>query len=129
MMIDLRQPAVWDALSVMNLDRLAEQIENANTDFETEMNTRIEGESQKEKLIAAEQRKATEAVYAQIVQKINALSVVQPTAETDNCIDRLNALINEYNRTIASMRAGGTGNESRKKKETPDNPEQPETDN
>ena len=126
MLIALRQPAVWDAADVLGLHRLIEQIETANTDFETEMNIRIEAEAQKEKLNFAEQRKATEAVYAQIVQKINAVSVVQPTDETDNCIDRLNALIDEYNRTIASMRAGGTGNESRKKKE---NPEQPETEN
>ena len=120
MIIALKQPTVWDAADVLNLRPLIGQIEEANTDFETEMNARIESESQKENLNTTEQRKITEGVYAQVVQKINAVSIVSPTTETDDCIDRLNALIEEYNRTIASMRAGGSGNEKRKKKETPD---------
>ena len=121
MMLSLHQPAVWDALCVLRLDHIVEQIEAANADFEAEMNIRIEIESQKEKLVAAKQRKATEAIYTQIVQKINAISILQPTTETNDCINHLNALIKEFSRVIANMRAGGSGNEKRKKKETPDN--------
>ena len=120
MVLTLHQPDVWDAADALNMRGIIDQIENANLDFEREMNVRIEGESQKVKLNTAQQRKATEAIYSQIVKKINAVAIVSPTSDTDNCIDRLNALIEEYNRTIASMRTGGTGNEKRKKKVTPE---------
>ena len=117
MIITLRQPAVWNAVVVLNLDGLVDRIENANIEFEVEMNTRVESESQKEKLITSKERKAAEAIYAQIVLKINATAVVMPSPETDNCIDLLNALIESYARTISRMRAGGSGNEKRTKKD------------
>ena len=118
MIITLRQQQIWNAAVQLGLDHLAEQIDSANADFESEMNTRIEDESQKEKLNTSQQRKATEKIYAQIVQKINAVAIVTPSAETDGCIDKLNALIEEYERTISSMRSGGAGNEKRKKKDS-----------
>ena len=119
MILTLKQPDIWDAAGTLNMRLIIEQIENANLEFEREMNIRIEGEAQKVKLNAAQQRKATESIYTQVVQKINAVAVVSPSNETDSCIDRLNALIEEYNRTIASMRIGGTGNEKRKKRVKP----------
>ena len=39
------------------------------------------------------------------------------SAETDNCIDQLNALIEQYDRTVSRMRAGGSGNEKLPKKD------------
>ena len=122
----MQQPAIKKALTALGMESVVANIDSSNADFEREMEIRINAEAQNEKLIAAQQRKNTENVYALIVQKINALAVVQTTDEIDECIDRLNALIDEYNRTIASMRAGGSGNEKRKKKDTPDNPEQHE---
>ena len=114
------------------MELIVENIGSANAEFEREMTIRINAEAQNENLNAAQQRKHTEGIYLQIVQKINAISVIQPNNETENCTDLINALIDEYNRTIASMRTSGSGNEKRKKKETPNNadqPEHPETDN
>ena len=115
----LQQPEIKKAITALKMELIVENIRTSNADFETAMNTRINKEAQSENLNAAQQRKATETLYAQVVQKINALAVISTTEEIDDCIDRLNALIEEYNRTIASMRAGGSGNEKRKKKETP----------
>jgi len=107
---------VWDAICALRLDYLIEQIANANNEFDNAMNTRAMGESKKTTLNAAEQRKITESIYLEIVEMINALALVSPSAQINGCIDQINIQIDEYKRTIAHMRPGGSGNESIAKK-------------
>jgi len=110
------------AITALRLDLLVRQIGDSNFEFAAEMNVRIEGEAEKMKITAREQSRLTNKVYAQVVQMINATAVVSPTADTDELIDKMNALIEEYQRVIKNMRPGGSGNEKRKKKEE-DTPE------
>ena len=109
-------PNVADAIGVLRLEHLIEQIANANNEFDYAMNTRAMGESQKTTLNAAEQRKITESIYLELVEMTNALALVSPSDEINDCINQINIQIDEYERTIAHMRKGGSGNESIAKK-------------
>ena len=111
------QPSnIWDAICGLRMDYLIDQIIGANNEFDVAMNTRAIGESQKTTLNAAEQRKITESIYLELVEMINALALVSPSAKIDECIDQINVQIEEYERVIAHMQKGGSGNESIAKK-------------
>ena len=107
----LRTQPVMQAVGDLDLTGLVDKIADTNALFQDEMDTRIQDESKKEKLNTAEQRKATEELYLQITDKINAMANLMPSSETDDCIDQLNALVDQYDRTISHMRSGGSGNE------------------
>ena len=119
----LRTQPVMQAVADLDLTILVDKIADANAIFQGEMDTRIMDESKKIKLNTIEQRKETERLYLQVVDKINAMAILMPSSETDNCIDQLNALIDQYDRVISGMRAGGSGNEKLPRKETPSNEE------
>ena len=108
------------AVRAIRLDLLVRQIADSNNEFATEMNVRIEGEAKKGKVDARKQSRLTNKVYAQVVQKINAIAIVSPTTDTDELIDKTNALVEEYQRVIKNMRPGGSGNEKITKKDTPE---------
>ena len=112
----LRANNVMQAVDDLALTDLVDKIADANTWFQGEMDARVMDESKKEKLNTVQQRKTTEGLYAQIIEKINAMANLMPTAETDECIDQINALIDQYARIITHMRAGGSGNEKLPKK-------------
>ena len=106
------QPSnIWDAICVLRLDYLIDQIIGANNEFDYAMKIRAEGESQKTTLNAAEQRKITENIYLELVEMINALALVSPSAKINECIDQINVQIDEYERVISHMQRGGSGNE------------------
>ena len=124
----LRAQPVMQAVSDLDLTGLVDKIADTNAFFQGEMDTRIQDESKKEKLNTAEQRKVTEGIYLQITDKINAMASLMPSSETDDCIDQLNALIDQYDRIISHMRSGGSGNEKLPRKETTDSNENDEND-
>ena len=111
---------VWNAVNALRLELLFDQISVANTEFEQEMNIRFEGELQKDDLNTVQQRKITEGLYNKIVKLVNAHTLVNPSPAIDECIDRLNVLIDEYERIISHMRSGGSGNESLPPTENPE---------
>ena len=108
---------VMQAAIDLGLTDLVGKIADANSWFQGEMDTRVLDESKKEKLNTVAQRKITEGIYAQIFDKINAMANLMPSAETDNCVDQMNALIDQYARIISHMRSGGSGNEKLPKKD------------
>ena len=112
----LRTQPVMQAVGDLDLTGLVDKIADVNAIFQSEMDTRIMDESKKEKLNTAEQRKVTDGLYNQIIDKINAMANLMPSSETDDCVDQLNALIDQYDRVISSMRSGGSGNEKLPKK-------------
>jgi len=120
LLITLQMPDVWNAVNTLRLEILFDQISEANADFEREMNIRFEGELLKDDLNAKQQRKMTEDLYNKVIKHVNAYALVNPSGDTDECIDRINVLIDEYERTIAHMRPGGSGNESLPKTEKPE---------
>jgi hypothetical protein len=122
MITALRVREVFDAVLELGLDSALEKLDDANNDFRKAVNERYAGELKKNKNIASEQRKLTEATYLEIVEKLNAFAIAVPSEELDKCIDRLNIVIDDYARTIAHMRSGGSGNEKLPKKEEPENP-------
>ena len=113
----LRTLPVMQAVSDLGLTDLVDKIADANSWFQGEMDTRVKEESKKEQLNTAAQRKNTEELYIQITDKINAMANLMPSAETDECVDQINALVDQYTRTISHMRSGGSGNEKLPKKE------------
>ena len=119
----LAVPEVDAAVQTLRLDLLVKQIEDANNEFAVEMNVRVEGEAEKLKITASEQKNLTNKSYAQVVQKINAVAVVSPTPDTDEFIDKMNALVEEYQRVIKNMQPGGSGNEKGKGKKEEDTSE------
>ena len=123
MLSALAVPEVEEAVRTVRLDLLLRQIADSNNEFATEMNVRVEGEAKKDKTNAREQSHLTNKVYAQVVQKINAIAIVSPTADTDEFIDKMNALVEEYQRVIKNMRPGGSGNEKGKGKNEEDTSE------
>ena len=112
----LKTQPVMKAADELGLTDLVDKITDANTYFQNEMDTRVTGESKKEKLNAKNQRKETENIYLQSIDKINAMANLMPSPETDECIDNLNALIEQYDRVVSNMRSGGAGNEKLPKK-------------
>ena len=107
----LRSQPIMQAVGDLDLTGLVDKIADSNAIFQDEMDTRIIDESKKEKLNTAAQRKVTDGLYNQIIDKINAMAILMPSSETDDCIDQLNALVDQYDRIISSMRSGGSGNE------------------
>ena len=120
LLITLQLPNLGDAVNTLRLETLVDQIAEANADFEREMNTRFEGELQKDDLNTTQQRKMTENLYLKVIKYVNAHGLVNPSSDIDECIDRINVLIDEYERTIAHMRPGGSGNESLPKTKKPE---------
>ena len=116
MLTVLHTNPVMQAAIDLGLTDLVNKIADANAWFQGEMDARVMDESKKEKLNTKEQRKITEGIYLQIFDKINAMANLMPSTETDNCIDQMNALIDQYARIIAHMRSGGSGNEKLPKK-------------
>ena len=112
LLTSLQSDSIWGSVNTLRLETLFEQIAEANADFEREMNIRFEGEMQKDDLNTSQQRKMTESLYLKVIKYVNAHGLVNPSGEIDECIDRINVLIDEYERTIAHMRPGGSGNES-----------------
>ena len=117
MLSALRPQEIVQATTALHLDGLLETIEDANYDFINEVTVRVDGESKKSKLNTREQRLATRAAFEKVTQKLNAISILTPTADSDNCIEKINSLIDVYDLTIVRMRAGGSGNEKLPKKE------------
>ena len=109
------------AIDVLNLSRLAAQMEQYNTEVETLMAERIDKESEKTKVNTLEQRREANALYESVVQHINASALLKPDDSIEELVERANALIDEYRRVITHMRPGGSGNEKGKKKK--ENPE------
>ena len=116
----LQSPDAWNAVNTLHLETLFNQISDANADFEQEMNTRFEGELQKDNLNMRQQRKITEGLYNKVVKYVNASALIHPSGDIDECINRINVLIEEYERTISHMRPGGSGNESLPHTENPE---------
>ena len=120
-MIDsLRPQPVANALLTLGLDSLVQKIEDANNDFISEMTARVDGEAKKSKLNTREQQSAARIAFDNVTKKINAIAILTPSADSDKCIDQINALIDAYDRTISHMRSGGAGNESLPKKDVED---------
>ena len=114
----LRTPEVAAAIAALDMTTLVNKIETANNNFAAEMDKRIKSDkSQDDKIKTAEQRKNTEAIYLEIVKRINAIAIVTPSAEVETAINQLNSLIDEYTHVISQMRSGGSGNEKLPKKE------------
>lgn len=60
-----------------------------------------------------EQRKLVDTIYRQIVEKVNAVAILQPTPAVETFIDKQNGTIIQYKNVLAHQRAGGTGTEAR----------------
>lgn len=113
------QDAVGIAILVQELkkanNKLAEYLKERNE----ETATRADDLS----VNTEQQRKVIDAVYHDIVDRVNAVANLQPTDEVLKYIGLQNALIDQYKNIITHMRAGGTGTEkgtSPKPEETPE---------
>ena len=124
----LRAQPVAQAVKDLGITALVDTIADTNAFFQDAMDTRIMDESKKENLQAAAQRKTTETLYTQIADKINAMANLMPSAETDECIDQLNALADQYASNVSRMRAGGSGNEKLPKTPKIEEPESEQPD-
>ena len=111
MVAALRVKEVFDAMLRLNMESMFEDLLDANYAFISAVEDRHTGELKKDKNVASVQRKITETTYLEIVERINAFAIAVPSADLDKCIDQLNAIIDDYARTIAHMRSGGAGNE------------------
>jgi len=114
----LREPQVMVAVDALDLGGVLTKLDAANSEFISAMSERIDGEAKKDDTKAKDKRKEIEATYAKIVDKLNSLANIAPTADSDDCIDRINALVKDYDRSLSRMRAGGAGNESLPKKDS-----------
>ena len=123
MLMDLNKPAAIAAIGVLNLGSLIEQIELYNSEVEALMADRVEKESKIEKVNIPELRREITSMYEEIVLHINAVAVLIPDKDVEELIVKVNTHIEQYERVTTYMRAGGSGNEKRTKKEDDENPE------
>ena len=118
---DLKTPEAVAAIEVLNLSRLAAQIEQYNNEVEALMAERIDKETEKTKVNTLEQRNEANALYEEVVQLINASALLKSDDSIDELVERANTLIEAYRRVISHQRAGGSGNEKgTRKKENPE---------
>jgi len=124
MLTELMKPAAVAAVNVLNIGSLLQQIVRYNSEVEALMADRVEKQSKVDKITVLEQRREVTSSYEEVVRHINAKATLTPNEELEELIVKINTHIEQYERVATYMRAGGSGNEKRTKKEEKDeNPE------
>ncbi|MDL2247252.1 DUF6261 family protein [Bacteroides sp. OttesenSCG-928-J23] len=120
-----------DAQETLGIEVLVQELRKANnklSDYMIDRSTETGTAAATMKLSTDEQRKVVDAIYHDIVDRVNAVANLQPTEEVLNYISRQNGLIERTKSILTHMRAGGTGTEKGtggKEEETPETPEIP----
>jgi len=120
---DLGADDLAPAIDTLTLGAIIQQLRQANNRMASYMETRSTEMGTRAATLNVntdQQRHIVDEVYREIVQKVNAVALLQPTAAVEGYIDQQNGLVMQYKHVIANLKPGGTGSEKRKKGEEED---------
>ena len=120
---------VFARLATLALTEEVEALTLKNAQFDVAFNQKMQEEVERmpqTSIDTEELRKQIDAKYSEIVQTVNAYSIVQPSEDINNFINQVNALLTLTKRSMASM-GKDSNQEDPTEPETPDTPETPES--
>ncbi|MBQ2363019.1 MAG: hypothetical protein II287_05365 [Bacteroidaceae bacterium] len=120
---------VFARLATLALTEEVEALTLKNAQFDVAFNQKMQEEVERmpqTSINTDELRKQIDAKYSEIVQTVNAYSIVQPSEDINNFINQVNALLTLTKRSMASM-GKDSNQEDPTEPETPDTPETPES--
>jgi hypothetical protein len=91
-------------ITTLGLTRWVEELVAQNEAYEALVRARNEEVAERPKLHVKQVRRELDEVYRQVVERIEALSLVQGPEAYAAFIDRLNAFISRYNNVVAQRR-------------------------
>jgi hypothetical protein len=91
-------------ISTLGLSRWVDELEARNYEYEQLVKARYEEVAERPKLRVKQIRNELDGVYRQIVERIEALSIVEGPERYTPFIDRINVLITQYNNVVAQRR-------------------------
>jgi len=94
-----------DALRTLGLQALADELEAANNHFSMLYRKRLDESAQKTKIVLNQERKKLDSAYKQLIERLNARSILEGEPTLYEFIDLLNTLISKY-KTLMAQRAG-----------------------
>lgn len=112
-------------ITTLHLTDEVAELAMKNAAFEAVMGQKLQeevGRTPQTNISTDELRKLVDTKYAEIVQMVNAYAIVQPSAEIEDFITQMNALITLTKRSAAAQ---GKGKKD-KEEPTPDTPDAPE---
>lgn len=125
---DMEAPKLQAAAKTLHLDTFFTQLKNENNEYRTLDASRTDEYTSRMRTDTTKARKATDETLDLIVQRINALAVLEPTDAINSFIDTVNQIYRKYKDLIAAK--GGPSTPSRPDDNpypTPDpKPEEPE---
>jgi len=101
-------------IDTLTLGSVVQGLRQANNKFATLMEQRNVQEGTRAASVdisTTSQQRVVNNLYSQIIEKINAVALLQPTEAVNTFIDNLNGYVIEYKKVTANMRAGGTASE------------------
>jgi len=94
-----------EAIQTLELQELVDELEAAGNHFSLLYRQRLDESAQKTKTVLSQERKNMDAAYRQLVQRLNALILVEGEAAFADFVQALNTLISKY-KTLMAQRAG-----------------------
>lgn len=105
MLADLREPSVLALCTQIGITAHLTELENANNRFKTLMTDRRAEEAQKPLRSAGDLINEIKTPYNAIIDKINALVVVNGEADYKDFVTKVNVLISEYRKVVKMRRS------------------------
>ena len=107
LLYDLDTPAIKEAVVFLNLENLVAQLKNNDEEMEIAKLKRMEIQSLQIDITTKRQRNAINDLQEQVIQRINAVSNLEPCDEIDELIETINSLFDEYSHAPIHMRTSG----------------------
>ncbi|NCB47679.1 hypothetical protein EOM81_11760 [bacterium] len=117
---DLKETSVLALCTQLGVKAHLTELENANNRFKTLMTDRRAEEAQKPLRSAREIIDEIKAPYNAIINKINALVVVNGEADYKDFVSKANALITEYRKVVMMRRSRAADTDEPEETETPE---------
>lgn len=126
---DMETPELKAAEKALNLDPFFSRLKTQNEEYKALDTSRTDEYSSRVKTDTSKARKATDQTLGLIIQRINALAVLEPTDAINSFIDTVNQIFRKYKDLIAAK--GGAKSPTKpddKPYPTPDPDDKPEPD-
>lgn len=109
---DLQKDEFFDAIQALYLAALIDSLERTNNKVRELIDRRATlygTRAAAADVDTATQRRVVDDLYHAIVEKVNAVALLEPGAKVNALVDDINGRVIEFRKVISQMRAGGTG--------------------
>lgn len=111
MLRDMEKPERLEAAQKLHLDTYFTKLKALNNEYKALDASRTDEYAARIKIETLSARKVTENIFAEIIQRINALAVLEPTDTILSFIDTVNQIFRKYKDLIAAK--GGASSPSK----------------